>query len=122
MNWYPYLTVLSKRPNALKYTDFYQEMPELWQEYFAQCDYQGKKTGLQALIKIITETNMETATNTLQECLKSEVVNSDSILLHYYRITQPVIDELTVASHIPELDYKTDIRLYDDLLSRGQPA
>lgn len=122
MNWYPYLTVLSKRPNALKYTDFYREMPEPWQEYFAQCDYQGKKAGLQALIKIITETDMDTATNALQECLKSEVVNSDSILLHYYRLTQPVIDELTVASHIPELDYKTDIRLYDDLLSRGQPA
>ncbi|WP_210730841.1 hypothetical protein, partial [Ureibacillus thermosphaericus] len=33
MKWQPYLTLMAKRPNALKYTDFYEKMPEEWKNF-----------------------------------------------------------------------------------------
>jgi len=39
INWLPYLTTLAKRPNALKYTGFYHELPDPWQEYLRDLDY-----------------------------------------------------------------------------------
>ncbi len=50
MNWYPYLTTLAKRPNALKYTGFYRELPDPWQDYLASCDHDGKKSSLKVLL------------------------------------------------------------------------
>ncbi|GCD81099.1 hypothetical protein PTHTG4_01610 [Parageobacillus thermoglucosidasius] len=35
MKWQPYLILMAKRPNALKYTDFYEKMPSEWQDYFS---------------------------------------------------------------------------------------
>ena len=35
MDWLPYLTTLAKRPNALKYTGFYHQLPDPWQEYLS---------------------------------------------------------------------------------------
>jgi hypothetical protein len=124
MDWHPYLTVLSKRPNALKYTGFYGEMPDIWQDYLAKCSYDEKKAGLQALIKIITETDIDTASKTLSKCLEQETANADSILLNYYRLSQPdIMEEIQLASHIPKLEnFKTDVSSYDQLLSGGKTA
>lgn len=43
MDWLPYLSTLAKRPNALKYTSFYHELPDPWQEYLADLTYEEKK-------------------------------------------------------------------------------
>lgn len=121
MNWYPYLNVLAKRPTALKYTEFFQQMPSPWQDYLNQCSYDQKKASLQALIKMITETNMEIATTALEECLAKELYDADSILVSYYRLTQPsLINELTLPTHIPQLQsYNSDLSSYDELLFGG---
>jgi transposase len=43
MNWLPYLTQLSRRPMALKYSGIYKLLPEPVQLFFDSCGYQVKK-------------------------------------------------------------------------------
>jgi len=33
MKWYPYLEVMAKRPQAIKYTRFFNELPLMWKNY-----------------------------------------------------------------------------------------
>jgi len=115
MNWYPYLTTLAKRPNALKYSGFYRELPDPWQDYLDSCDHEGKKSGLKILLKILEESDMETATRSLEECQSNGAASSDGILLSYYRLTQESIeDSLDLPANLINLsEYTPDLASYD---------
>lgn len=49
MKWLPYIELMAKRPTALKYTTFYQELPDNWQKYLNNQDSEGKRKGLTSL-------------------------------------------------------------------------
>lgn len=36
MNWLPYINLMSKRPTAMKYTEFYQQLPDNWKKYLGK--------------------------------------------------------------------------------------
>lgn len=118
MNWYPYLTTLAKRPNALKYSGFYRELPDPWQDYLESCDHGGKKDSLKVLLKILEERDMDTATRSLEESLVNGIATSDSILLSYYRLTQETIEgSLKLPPTLVEMSgYSPDLSTYDLLL------
>ena len=122
MNWYPYLNILAKRPTAIKYTEFFHQMPAPWQDYLNRCNYDQKKASLQALIKMITETTMEIATTALEECLNKDLYDADSILINYYRLTQPsLLNDLSLAVHIPHLQpYDSNLSSYNELFLVGK--
>lgn len=115
MNWYPYLTTLAKRPNALKYSGFYRELPDPWQDYLDGCNHEGKKNSLKVLLKILEESDMDTATRSLEECQANGAASSDGILLSYYRLTQESIEgSLELPSNMAELvEYTPDLSSYD---------
>ena len=56
-----------KRPNALKYVAFYDQLPVQWKEFFERSDRDGKKAGLKLLSKMLSESDMATATRALIE-------------------------------------------------------
>jgi len=66
-NWYLYLPTIVKRPNALKYVAFYDQLPVQWKEFFERSDRDGKKAGLKLLSKMLSESDMATATRALIE-------------------------------------------------------
>lgn len=37
VKWQPYLSLMAKRPMAIKYTSFYEQLPKEWQIYLEQC-------------------------------------------------------------------------------------
>ena len=39
MDWIPYLVLMQRRPTALKYTSFYDDMPLDLKNYFEKCDH-----------------------------------------------------------------------------------
>lgn len=117
MNWYPYLATLAKRPNALKYSGLYRELPHPWQDYLDACSYDQKKNSLKVLARILTEQDMNTAALSLERCLERGTVNAEAILFSYYRLTQVKIEELT---DIPGPSaYDPDLGSYDLLLKAG---
>ncbi|HWR55391.1 MAG TPA: IS21 family transposase [Negativicutes bacterium] len=118
MNWLPYLATLIKRPTALKYTGFYRELPDVWQGYLDNCSYEQKKASLRVLQRIITESNMDTAVQSLETTIKQGATDPDSVLLSYYRLIQEEPPELTGS--LPWLTaYQTDLSRYDLLLKGG---
>src|SRR5690606_32641231 len=66
MKWQPYLSLMAKRPNALKYTDFYEKMPKEWKTYFSACTVQEKKDALQLLAVLLKEHEFEVSTQALR--------------------------------------------------------
>lgn len=61
------------RPNALKYTGFFQELPQTLQEYLAACDYEQKKAALRMLNKIISNSELKTAVNAFNFCIQKSI-------------------------------------------------
>ena len=53
MKWYPYLEIMAKRPNAIKYTGFFNELPDIWKNYIDSQNTEGKKKTIKALMKMI---------------------------------------------------------------------
>jgi transposase len=123
MDWLPYLTTLAKRPNALKYTGFYHELPDPWQEYLSDLDYEEKKKSLNLLVRMITETDMDTATICLLETMDSGQADADSILLSYRRLTEPTFNDflplLSAGINSPAI-YTPDLTCYDIFLKAGE--
>ncbi|WP_083604459.1 IS21 family transposase [Clostridium sp. N3C] len=103
MNWIPYLSTLARRPNALKYTDFYNEMPEPWRDYLDKCDKDKKKLALHALIKMIQESEMKTATTALLQTIATGNSDVDSIIATYHRLVNklPEIAKMQIYGDIP---------------------
>lgn len=121
MNWFPYLSTLIKRPTALKYTGFYRELPDVWQGYLDNCSYNQKRASLRVLQRILTESDMETAVQSLEETIKQGIPDPDGVLLSYYRLIQDEPPEIAVTGPLPRLaTYQTNLSCYDLLLRVGE--
>lgn len=79
MDWLPYITLMSKRPTAMRYTGFYQELPT-----------DKKREALLTLSAILQKHDVVTATAALESAIQLGVKDADSILANYYRLTARV--------------------------------
>jgi len=80
MNWQPYLSLMARRPNALKYTTFYDQLPQIWQSYLDACTVEEKKKALQLLLTLLKEHSLETASEALEIASKRHHPSSDTIM------------------------------------------
>lgn len=118
MQWHPYLATLAKRPRALKYTGFFREMPESWQAYFNGLDLIEQKQSLKVLVRILGESDMETATRSLEASLKSGTTNAEGLLFSYLRMHQSTEPEFIAGVKDPP-GYRPDLTVYDQLMKAG---
>ena len=80
-------TFQSKRPMALKYTSFYNELPDNWRKFLHNQDSDGKRKGLVSLYTMLQKNDMNTAENALAFAISNGVHDADSILAAYRTIT-----------------------------------
>jgi transposase len=105
MQWLPYLTQLSRKPNALKYTGIYPMLPQSLQEYLVKCD-QGDKGKVLRMLAALTEKNgFEGALETVDQALKYAVTDVDSLLNLHHRLYDKILElaPLHSGGSIPEL-------------------
>ena len=119
MKWLPYISLVSRRPNALKYTGFYNDLPNNWQNYLDELPKEEKRDALLTLKKIIENGAMEDASLSLDQALNNGVKDLDSILASYYNLTQQV--EKPIPLKLSDLKIQTpsftiDTSEYDALL------
>ncbi len=122
MNWLPYLTQLSRRPMALKYSGIYRLLPEPVQIFFDRCDHQVKKEALKALSRISEESSFEQATAALSATLEHGAADFESIMATHNRLNSDLIalDTLVLPKDVPALPPTvTRANLYDDLFLGG---
>ena len=112
---------MAKRPNALKYTGFYHDLPEIWQTYLSELPSEKKREALLTLNKILQSHDISNATDALETALGSGVKDADSILASYYRLTnkvQPMQPMQFKNPYIQVPSFETDNSRYDTLFSQ----
>lgn len=116
--WIPYLALMTKRPIALEYTGFFNELPVKLRDFLNNCDYESKKQTL----KIFTRMTMDNAIAVLEECTSISVRDADWLLATYYRLNSGSLPEvdISLSSSVPELNnYTPDKTAYDKLITSG---
>lgn len=90
MKWLPYIELMSKRPTAIKYTDFYEDLPDNWKKHLVNLPPEDKRKSLMSLYVMLKHHNMDVASDALAITLQNGVQDADSILASYRRLTAPV--------------------------------
>jgi transposase len=124
INWLPYIELMAKRPNSFMFTGFFKELPHTIQRYFERLQYLEKKMALNALNRMITETDMDTAITAFSLALEEGCRDIDSIWSTYYTLTtQPVIaKDLEINNpRVPNIvPFNINMKKYDFLLKGGE--
>lgn len=125
MKWYPYLEIMAKRPNAIKHTGFFNELPDIWKNYINSQNTEEKKKTIKALMKMIEgddEKGLTNATLAIEKTINNGVTDVDSIIATYYHIKNKgniAINEINLKDNVPRIKaYKTDINIYDSLYKK----
>ena len=122
MKWLPYLTQLSRCPGALKYTGIYQMLPETLKQYLEKCIKSDKGKILKVIAKLTERNGFESAVNTVDNALKYDAIDEDSLVSLHNRLYSNVIElaPLRLSMNIPNLTRVTpDFAAYDASLSKA---
>ena len=118
MDWLPYISLMAKRPTALKYTGFYQQLPEVWQDYLSDLPSEKKREALLTLNTMLQKHDIASAADALEIAIQGGVKDCDSILASYYRLTSKVQPMQLKNSTIQLPSFQTDNSRYDSLFSQ----
>lgn len=121
MDWLPYISLMAKRPTALKYTSFYEELPDKWKDYLSNLSGEEKRNALLTLNTMLEKHGITVATDALETALKSGVKDTDSILASYHRLTNKIqemqpMQLKNIYMEVPS--FQPDNARYDSLFSQ----
>jgi len=120
MDWLPYLTQLSYKPKAIKYSELLTLLPQPVQDFFQNSNNRkNEKTVMQALAEITDKSSFETGIEVLEQAVSYGRYDIESIRSIYKRMTNLVIElpTLETPENIPKLNgVKVNISMYDSLL------
>lgn len=121
MNWLPYIDLMSKRPTAIKYTGFYENLPDNWKKYLSDLPAEEKREALLALHTMLLKHDINVASDVLSITLSNGVKDADSILASYRRLTSPVhqMNPIQLKPTVIKMPvFQTDNIKYDNLISK----
>lgn len=123
MNWLPYLTQLSKRPNALKYTGIYEMFPYPLQQWLVKCSKKELSDSLKLIAEMSYKSSFKTAVNILQKSIEYGAFDPDSVKALYELESQsfPDTNDFKLAENINEIKVKeTVLMVYDHFIPEGK--
>lgn len=86
LDWQPYLTLMAKRPTAMKYSSFYDQLPEEWKDYFEACTLEEKRNALGLLSVILKGQDFSLPTQALAIASEHGHPSVESIKHVYYQL------------------------------------
>jgi transposase len=122
MQWLPYLTQLSRKPNALKYTGIYPMLPQSLREYLEKCPWGDRGKVLHMLAVLTRKNGFEGALETVDQALRYTVTDIDSLLNLNRRLYDTILQPspLRPGEGIPELMRLTpNLAAYDAGLEKA---
>ena len=122
MKWQPYLNLMAKRPTALKYTSFYDQLPEEWRNYFQFCTVPEKSEALKLLSLILKEHDFIHITKALVIASEHGHPSVDAIKQVFYQLIngRGIRSEIKPNLTLPALPKATrGLDRYDQLHKRG---
>jgi transposase len=116
MDWLPYLTQLSRRPAALKYTGIYDILPDPVKFWMEQKPRDKRSKALKLLAKLTENSDFDTAVNVVREAIEYDTFDIDSVEALFARYTNKlnelVLKELPAS--VPDMiTLEPDVKQYD---------
>ena len=118
MKWQPYLNLMAKRPTALKYTSFYEQLPDEWKNYFQSCTVAEKSEALKLLSLILKEHDFSLITQALVIASEHGHPSVDAIKQVFYQLIngRGIRNEIKPKMTLPALPEATrGLDRYDQL-------
>lgn len=121
MKWQPYLNLMAKRPTALKYTSFYEQLPQEWKNYFEECTVAEKPEALKLLSSILKEHDFSIITEALVMASEHGHPSADAIKQVFYQLKngRGIRSEIKTRSTFPQLPEATRGLVHYDKLHKG---
>lgn len=122
MDWLPYLTQLSKRPAALKYTGVYHLFTPTVQSFFERCEQTKRKEILRLLAQLSEQTSFDKAVEALETAIEHGVQDTDSILVTFARLNNSLLalEPFVPPNSLPDVpSLEPKISTYDLFLKGG---
>jgi hypothetical protein len=126
MQWLPYLTQLSRSPNALKYSGIYPMLPQSIKDYLERCVRSDKGQILRVIATLTAKNGFDSALATVDQALQYAATDIDSLINLHNRIygQVPELAPMPLAGNIPTLIRVTpNLAAYDVRLAEaGEPS
>jgi len=124
MDWIPYLSFIAKRPRSLRNSGIYDMMPASMQMYLDKCEHQDRGRALKVLAELTNRSGFESALNTVDEAIRYNATDPDSLASLYRRTYSdvPVLPPLDGQAGLPELKaipFINGLTALDAVLLRG---
>lgn len=117
--WTPYLPLIAQRPRALKYTGFFDELPENTRNFFGRCDIPERKKALKFLSEMSEVSGYARAIATVDNAISLGARDSDGLISAYRHITDSKLPEIKMhlLPYFPKTEnYKVNLDAYMGLL------
>jgi hypothetical protein len=118
MDWIPYLTQLSRKPRALKYSGLYELFPEKVKDIFNNEAITNHSEILKTLEEITIKSNFDTGIKVLETAICYNKYDTESLRAVYNRIANPFLElePIKLPENTPILEKTAvDFNLYDEL-------
>ncbi|KKB43117.1 Mobile element protein [Bacillus thermotolerans] len=86
IKWQPYLNLMAKRPMALKYPSFYEQLPDEWQTYLNSCTVTEKSEALRLLATVLKDHDFTRITEALTIASEHGHPSVESINQVFYQL------------------------------------
>jgi transposase len=119
MIWGPYLDVLARRPTALKYSSFFQGLPEPVRQFLGDCDLDGKKLVMKVVAQTCREDGLDQSVSALSDAVRMAPKDADTLVSAYafVRNKPGQIPKNDVPDYVPKLkEYSLDFTPYAKLM------
>ena len=122
-HWIDFITLVSKRPKALKYTGFYELLPDVWQRYTAALDKDDLQEALSFLKFCLIKNDFDFAVRVVEENIKQNMTSPKALWTTYHRLSEDQTLYMgSTCDAVPSLPgYVLTLEDYDLLLG-GAPT
>lgn len=124
MDWLPYLTYIARKPRSLRNSGIYDMMPHTMQLYMDNCESKERGRVLKILAELTERTGFTSAVNTIDEAIRLNVTDPDSLQSLYRRTYAdvpplPPLKNVISIPHQKVIPFRNDLAMLDAVLTKG---
>lgn len=124
MDWIPYLKYIARKPRSLVNSGIYEMMPSGMQRFMNTCDHSERGKVLKVLSELTERTGFESALSTVNEAVRQQAYDADSLQSLYRRLFTDVPELPPLSSRFDSpfdnvIPFHNDLAAYDSALKGG---
>lgn len=121
---FAYLTYIARKPRSLRNSGTYDMMPQTMQIYMDNCENKERGRVLKVLAELTERTGFASAVNTVDEAVRLNATDSDSLQSLYRRTYAdvPLLPPLENKALLPQqkvIPFRNDLKMLDAALKKG---